>query len=336
MMKLCGIFVVLALLVALFVFAPSPQRLADYMQDGSDPLVNGGRVLFLPPDPVDGVENVSQPLVTAVVMSYPASDRHQLLRKIILRTVEWPFILEVLLVWNGKLEELPASLKFSSEKIKVLPQSANRVENRWLIANHVRTQAILNMDDDIFVSYTKAYCMYIMWRSAPSALIGDTVRAFSLKSKTTNTTYVSTSLVRGWDNVLQDVKPGGNKTFKNGYSLALPRCMFLHRDAMVDFAAEFTPKAAVRQLNSFNDSLRNIVHELDCDDLALNFATGRRAIRVVAPSHDYKASFGKSAMYKQPGMFQKRLHCIERLNQLYPNRPHWAWSAHCGEMSPSS
>lgn len=335
-MKPYGVLAAVMLLVAAVVFFPSQHRSLrvvanDPIED--DFVENEGKHAFLPPDPVDGTENVSQPLVTAVVMSYPASDRHHILNKIIMRTVQWPFILEILLVWNGRLEELPPSLQFHSHKIKVLPQSANRVENRWLIARHVRTEAILNMDDDIFVTYTKAYCMYMIWRSAPSALIADTVRAFSMKGNIT--TYVAASAVQGWKTIAEDVKPGGNTQFKIGYGLALPRCLFLHRDALVDFAAEFTNETAARQKATLNDSLRSIVHELDCDDLALNFATGRRAIRVVAPSQDYRASSGKSAMYKQPGMFQKRLQCIERLNRLYPNRPHWAWSAHCGEKSPS-
>ena len=283
-----------------------------------------------------GAANVNSKLLTVVLMSYPKSSRFHILEKIIRKVTTWKtFVWEVILVWNGDATLVPAHISSLATNLsnmsstprpvpfRILPQSSNRVDNRWRIGHEIATEAVLNMDDDVDLFEVGAQCMFSVWQTTPSSLISIDVRShFKHKDK-------SRALFGPWGYAARDLSDGYKK-----YSIALPRALLTSRQYYLAYEAMW---------NDTSSGLKAAVDELLCDDIAFSYVasnttltlpshpardavvvpagyssprrtSGGSVVYVKAKYEAYPESHSKDAMVHKPGMKPMRQKCVNRLS----------------------
>eukprot|EP00040_Diaphanoeca_grandis_P033268 m.203315 g.203315 ORF g.203315 m.203315 type:complete len:1072 (-) comp32852_c6_seq4:36-3251(-) len=156
----------------------------------------------------------------------------------------------VIIVWNSPTLPPPKV----PEGVVVLVMKKNSLNNRWTkISEHMRTEVLVNLDDDIFVNKAALICLMNWWSLHPTQLIGPFVR------KNDGTKYVIDELF-------------GHKY----YTLMLPRVIMMSRMHLHTY-------------RSINPDIRSYVddQEAHCDDLVLNIAvaseTKKPPFRVLLP-----------------------------------------------------
>lgn len=303
---------------------------------------------------------------TVVLMSYPASTRHHLLVQIIAkcRSRAWQSLVhEVLLVWNGPLSALPATVAAAmattttegsngaadEEKpvvpARILPQEANRVDNRWRVGEQVGTDGVLNMDDDVDLSLVGAQCMHAVWSSSRHSLVAIDVRShFRHFAKPGAAEEGEDFSDEGSAQLRYIDGPFGpygyaardsSEGFKR-YSIALPRALLTSKEHYITYDAVW---------RNASSGLKLVVDELLCDDIAFNFAaantnfqpqdssfsSGPLVIYTKAKYATYKEGHGKDAMFNKPGMKAMRQKCVNRLAQVFRGMPlrHRRWHVLC-------
>jgi hypothetical protein len=273
---------------------------------------------------------LSRDKLTVILMSYPGSSRFALLVKILQKVVAWPFILEVLLVWNGDESKVPLVLSeaikginsgaavSSGATVRLLPQEHNRIDNRWRQASNIKTEAILNMDDDVNLFEDGARCMFSLWRSSPQSIISVDVRSHFKHSDRSKGKELGP--FGPWGYIARDTFSDPNTDMAKKYSIGLPRVLLTSRQHLLDYEEVWKDDAS---------GLRDIVDRLLCDDIALNFIAANRTegrwrrhegnvgaggvIYAKAHFEPYPESHSKDALTKQKGMKEKRQRCVNEL-----------------------
>eukprot|EP00756_Hemistasia_phaeocysticola_P057419 Hpha_TRINITY_DN34033_c0_g1::TRINITY_DN34033_c0_g1_i1::g.30508::m.30508 len=291
-----------------------------------------GRVVEVPvPVPVAAgggrVMSAPVPEITVVMMSYPKSKRFHRLEALLRRVRAWDFVAEVLLVWNGEPSLLPPQIEALVSKqegapIRLLPQTSNRLDNRWRVGRVLRTEGVLNIDDDVDLPYNGAKCMLDVWRAAPLRLVAVDVRAHSDSPAAIRTARKRSGMDPGnWAYSPRHVLADGRKA----YSIALPRALMGHREHWLhyDSAASGT------------GDLRRIVDDLLCDDIAFNFVasntSGAGPVYARAAFAPYRESQAKDSLQKMAGMRGRRQSCVSELAKALGRMPlrYEAWHASC-------
>lgn len=287
----------------------------------------------------EGVGVVSDKL-TVVLMSYPGSSRFAVLVKILKKVAQWPIVLEVLLVWNGDESKVPSLLSEAMREInakaaanedgkgtkpsptasvRLLPQEFNRIDNRWRLGRQIRTEGILNMDDDVNLYEDGALCMFNVWQSSPQSIISVDVRShFSHADKSKQASQLGP--FGPWGYAARDTvsEPSVKK-----YSVGLPRVLLTSRKHLLEYEATWLDESS---------GLKDIVDRLLCDDIALNFVAANRTdarrrnsgikgsgegaagvIYVKAHFDPYPESHSADGLTKQKGMKEKRQRCVNEL-----------------------
>ncbi|KAF8301278.1 hypothetical protein TcYC6_0055180 [Trypanosoma cruzi] len=146
---------------------------------------------------------------------------------------DWPkdesLVHEVLLVWNGVKETVPDELLALKSRCR---QPPNSVANRWLVASLLRTEAVLNIDDDMNVSYDAARCMFSIWLRSRSSLVATDVRAIVDCGKTMEQRKYNLSFVYVARERLRGIGLS--------HRVALPRALLSSRVYYVVFGESFT------------------------------------------------------------------------------------------------
>jgi lipopolysaccharide biosynthesis glycosyltransferase len=159
---------------------------------------------------------------------------------------------KVIVVWNNP-DEAPPRLP---EKAVILHQKVNSLNNRWIeTLPHIRTDAVLNIDDDMYLERNALTCMLQWWFYAPMRLVGP----------------VSRTVDEQGSYVLQDLRQG------EPYVFMLPRAVLLHKNHLETYARS-------------DEALRAYVdnQEAKCDDILLNFLVstnpgGDKPLQVLLP-----------------------------------------------------
>ena len=199
--------------------------------------------------------------------------------------------------------------------IKVLPQSLNRIDNRWRIHESISTQGVLNMDDDINLYRQGAECMFSVFQSSPDSIVGIDVRAHVVWSKggNGNPPDQAYTTVGGKKQLLpvgykaRDLSQGPKQ-----YSLALPRALLTNKKYY---------KVYDTLWKDHSSNLRKIVDDTICDDIGFNFVAslvGAHVVYVKAKYSAYKESHDATALTKKDGMKQKRQRCVQEFSQMVP------------------
>eukprot|EP01062_Namystynia_karyoxenos_P052456 TRINITY_DN4204_c0_g1_i1.p1 TRINITY_DN4204_c0_g1~~TRINITY_DN4204_c0_g1_i1.p1 ORF type:complete len:414 (+),score=110.73 TRINITY_DN4204_c0_g1_i1:104-1243(+) len=274
-----------------------------------------------------GADPAPEAAVTVVLMSYPKSDRFHRLDELLRRFRKWDFVSEILLVWNGERALLPERIERvvaggageGIAPIRVLPQVANRLDNRWRVGREIRTVGVLNVDDDVDMQYKGARCLLDVWRAAPGRLVGIDVRAH-----TDDPAEIKAARRRsGYDPGAWAYRPRHfSKDGRRLYSIALPRALMGHRRHWERYDA-----AA--------DALRGIIDELLCDDIAFNFVAANTSnagpLYARAPFVPFSEAQSAKSLQKLKGMRQRRQQCLSRLESALGTMPlrYEGWYASC-------
>ncbi|RNF05385.1 hexosyltransferase [Trypanosoma conorhini] len=209
--------------------------------------------------------------------------------------------------------------------------------NRWLISPILRTEAVLNMDDDVNVSYAALRCMFSVWLRSPYSLVATDVRAIVDCAKTTERCKYGGP----FDYLARERLQGIGLS----YNMALPRVLLASRIYHAAFAASFyhvvhvpSPPTLATVAPPQRDSLERIVRELLCDDIAFNYAAANASIHfprpagsrprrqgairaapllVRAPVASFPESNAAGALTLERGMKLKRRECANRLSILF-------------------
>lgn len=203
----------------------------------------------------------------------------------------------VILVWNAPDIEPPGDL-VASDRLVILRMKVNSLNNRWTkVMEHVHTEAVLNLDDDVFVEKKGLICLINWWSLYPDRLVGPFVR------KNDGYKYVIDELF-------------GHTYF----TFMLPRVMLLSRSHLMTYRMT---QPAVRQYVD-----KQAAH---CDDIVLNLAvahkTKKAPFRVLLPEDsivDYYSTCWKDFKQDTAGLglqdrrADHRSVCLEWLMQRFP------------------
>ena len=178
----------------------------------------------------------------------------------------------VLLVWNNPA--VPCPVAAQHPRLAVLSQRSNSLNHRWTRSlPFIRTAAVFNLDDDVFVSRAGLQCALRWWRNDTQRLVAPYVR-----------------LVRAdLSYVMDDLRLGGR------YSIALPRALLLSRAHMALYAN--SPPPLLRYVDE---------QEARCDDILLNAlvgnATRRPPLRLLLPAGSVTDHFANCDFGNTPGV----------------------------------
>ena len=205
----------------------------------------------------DPIQRSTEGKVTVVITGYQSGLRHSWLHSTIGRYLMSEFdelVDRVILVWNNP--NMPCPVQIEHVKFAVLSQPSNSLNHRWTATlPYIRTAAVFNLDDDVFVARSGLRCMLQWWRADRQRLVAPYVRLIH-----SNNSYV-----------MDDLRLGGR------YSIALPRALLLSRQHLETYAS------------SLPSMLRYVdEQEARCDDILLNAAvgnsTGKAPLRVLLPA----------------------------------------------------
>eukprot|EP01060_Flectonema_neradi_P011566 TRINITY_DN18621_c0_g1_i1.p1 TRINITY_DN18621_c0_g1~~TRINITY_DN18621_c0_g1_i1.p1 ORF type:complete len:360 (+),score=65.10 TRINITY_DN18621_c0_g1_i1:25-1104(+) len=258
--------------------------------------------------------------LTVVLMSYPKSERFHRLVAIIEEVKSWNFVHEILIIWNGDADKVPEVVAAHvGPQMRILPQSHNRLDNRWKIAKQVKTDAILNMDDDINMKEKGGRCLFEIWKSAPFRITGIDVRSHS-----DNEYALEKSASRsGHKNKEWAYFPRHSDEYgRKAYSISLPRSLIGH-------------KSIWEAYERAEPLLRPVVDDLLCDDIAFNFAAANATLAAPiyarAPFTPFPESQSANSLQKLKNMKAKRQKCLPALSDVFSGMvlKHNTWVAQC-------
>ena len=208
--------------------------------------------------------DVTDSKVSIVITGYESGLRPIWLQSTIERYLSAAFdtlVDRVILVWNNPNVSCPIHIQHP--KLVTLEQPTNSLNNRWIhTLPHIRTTAVFNLDDDVFVSEPGLQCMLLWWRDDRERMVSPYVRLVH-----SNNSYV-----------MDDLRLGGR------YSVALPRAIMLSRHHLETYAASDP------QMLRYVDE-----QEARCDDILLNAAvgdsTGKAPLRILLPAESVMDHF---------------------------------------------
>lgn len=214
---------------------------------------------------------------------------------------------EILLVWNNPSESPPSDLVHASSKLRILYQSTNSLNHRWIrTLDHIRTGVVLNMDDDVFVDKPGVLCLLGWHETNTKRMVAPIVRRIEPTGE-----YVMSELRRS-----------------EPYSVVLPRAVMLTPEHLRAYAS------MPSELHDYVDT-----QSAHCDDILLNGAVAARVtrlppLRVLLPPGsmvDYfescraKHREALGGLAFQPARTQRRSECTRwLLERLRANGTQWA------------
>jgi len=167
---------------------------------------------------------------------------------------------KVILVWNDR-----AKPPVMPEAVTVLQMANSSLNNRWTksLFDMIQTDAVLNLDDDVFVNKAGIICMFNWWSTHRDRLVGPFVRKNHGKEYS------------------QDELFG-----KHPYSMVLPKVVMLDRLHHARYAK------LRKTVHSYVDT-----QSAHCDDIVLNAMNREAPFRTLLPTGsvtDYFSACSKS------------------------------------------
>lgn len=244
------------------------------------------------------------PKVTVVIQSYNADGYRPLWLISSLKNYVSPefkhLVDRVILVWNNPVVPAP----HVPEGVTALSMKQNSLNNRWVkTLPYINTEAVLNLDDDMFVDLNGVECMLRTWLAQPGQdrMVGPFARF------TNNGKMYSMS----------EIFEGGR------YEVILPRTVVLHRRYIENYASVMP-----EQIRQYVDD-----QEAHCDDIALTMATtnmtGKPPLRVLLPKSSIIDYFdcangdrnNTGGLALQHSRSQLRAQCVAELHKSFNNFP---------------
>jgi len=107
---------------------------------------------------------------TIIMLTY---DRNLILIEALLRLSGMKYLHKVIVVWNNPLDP-PKDLQWPDigVKIEVIRAQGNSLNNRFIPYDNIETEAILSMDDDIYLRHDEIELAFRVWRENRDRLVG--------------------------------------------------------------------------------------------------------------------------------------------------------------------
>lgn len=174
-------------------------------------------------------------------------------------------IARVVLVWNNPTSALPQWLSIEDgtmadmreqKRLTVIFPTKNSLNNRWVeTIDHIETEFVLNLDDDVYLKASAIVCMLSWIRKEPTRAVGPFVRNVNKKQA-----YSADDLLDS-----------------NLYTFVLPRAVLLPTSFLRAYA-----DSSNAEMHGYVDN-----QEAHCDDVVLNIVSQRVSkkpvLRVLLP-----------------------------------------------------
>ncbi|KAJ8308828.1 hypothetical protein KUTeg_013702 [Tegillarca granosa] len=201
---------------------------------------------------------------------------------------------KTIIVWNDPKQSPPdfTNLNLTYE-IQILKQKQNSINNRFLIYEEINTDAILTLDDDVYISHNVILLCFRVWKSDKYALVGVFPRRHD------------------WNH--RDQKWHYNAGNFCPTSMVLLGCAFYNKIYNYMYRT-LMPKAIIR----FVDEIFN------CEDLAMNFLvanfTRRPPIRVKYQTSAYCKTCTSNLSLRK-NHYEDRSKCLNQFSNIYGYMP---------------
>lgn len=190
----------------------------------------------------EGVQGKYTPIISTIAR------RHALATGLAKRLARFKLVHEVLVIWNTPSAPVPAELE---KYAKVLVADSDSLNNKFTVAiGHVKTAAVMTIDDDLSLDEYDAACMFVTWQENPSTLVGPMTSARTHQVQDGRLQYL-----HRYAHVV-----------RYGASIILTNIAFFHRRYMVEYSR------APKDLLQFVDS------KMNCEDILMNYVVEKRHI----------------------------------------------------------
>ncbi|KAI6649457.1 Exostosin-3 [Oopsacas minuta] len=219
-------------------------------------------------------------LFTAVILTYK---RQHLLLELLSRLRGVSFLHKVIVVWNDPDDVGDIELPVIQVPILIVRGSGNSLNNRFLPYDHIETEAVLSLDDDINLGKDDIQFAFRVWRENRDRLVGFPAR-FHI-----------------WD--IHNNKWLYNSNYTCEISMVLTGAAFIHKYYLYLYS------------NWLPSSIRRTVDEfMNCEDIAMNFLiahiTRKPPIKVTS-----RWTFnceGCTSLYNDENHFSERHKCVNK------------------------
>lgn len=254
----------------------------------SDPdLIQPPPPLFIPLAPLQSTG------FTALVLTY---DRIEILFRVINIISKTPSLAKIVVVWNNQEKGPPPEEKWPKvgKPLIVIRTSSNKLSNRFYPYDAIDTEAVLNLDDDMYmVTADELEFGFQVWREFPDRLVGFPGRMHVWDEETRNWKYESE-----WTNEVSMVLTGAafhHKFYSHSYTYMMP--------------------AAIRDW---------VDAHMNCEDIAMNFLisayTHEAAVKVTPRKH-FKCPNCDKSIWNNTDHFQRRNDCLNYFVDVFGFMP---------------
>jgi glucuronyl/N-acetylglucosaminyl transferase EXT2 len=230
---------------------------------------------------------------TALILTY---DRLEILFKVINIISKTPSLSKIVVVWNNQDKSPPSEEEWPKvgKPLSVIRTAANKLSNRFYPYDSITTEAVLNLDDDMYmVTADELEFGFQVWREFPDRLVGFPGR------------------VHVWDDEAKIWKY--ESEWMNEVSMVLTGAAFHHK--FYSHAYTYMLPAAIR--NWVDD-------HMNCEDIAMNFLisnyTHQGPIKVTPRKH-FKCPNCNTSIWNNTDHFQRRNDCLNYFVEVFGYMP---------------
>lgn len=236
---------------------------------------------------------------TLVTMTYEA--RLWNLKMYVKHYSQCASVKEILVVWNKGQPPNPDTDFDSAVPVRIRVEDKNSLNNRFKPDSHIKTRAVLELDDDILMTCDDLERAFSSWRHHPERIVGFYPRLVSGSPlKYRNERYARS---------------------KNGYNMILTGAAFVDSE-----------KAFLKYWSQEAKQGRSLVDELfNCEDILFNYmianSTADRAVEYIHPAWAIDTSkLSGSAISRNTNIhYMKRSNCLNKFAELYGCLPLKTW-----------
>ena len=229
---------------------------------------------------------------TALILTY---DRIEILYKVIKIVSETPSLAKIVVVWNNQEKAPPPEEEWPKvgKPLVVIRTSSNKLSNRFYPYDAITTEAVLNLDDDMYmVTPDELEFGYQVWCEFPDRLVGFPGRVHVLDD---------------------DKKWKYESEWTNEVSMVLTGAAFHHK--FYSHAYTYMMPADIRD---WVDS------HMNCEDIAMNFlisAYTHQPVVKVTPRKHFKCPNCGTSIWNNTDHFQRRNYCLNYFVEVFGYMP---------------
>ncbi|KAI5694116.1 hypothetical protein M8J75_010856 [Diaphorina citri] len=221
---------------------------------------------------------------TIIILTY---ERDQVLINSLSRLNNLPYLNKVVVVWNS-VQPPREDLRWPDigVPVVVVRTNTNDLNNRFKPYDVIETEAVLNMDDDVYLRHDEIMFAFRVWREQRDRIVGFPGR------------------YHAWDQNNQ-----GGWLYNSNYSWAA----FIHTYYLYEYT-HVMPQA-IRDL---------VAEEMNCEDIAMNFLVShltRKPPVKVTSRWTFRCPGCPVTLSEDEGHFQERHKCIQLFSRVYGYNP---------------